>query len=144
MKRWTLIVPAGTLLLSATPALSVDLREAIQSALTTNPEIRQAVSNRAATAEELNQGRAQWYPKISVEGSAGYRSLRNPTRRNIGIAGDDLWPVEGDLIVNQRASPGTFRICRAQRRAELHRLSASAAARRDRRRQCDFSREAGG
>jgi adhesin transport system outer membrane protein len=99
-KHWTMIVP-GAVLLSATPAFGVELRDAVQSALTTNPEIRQAVSNRAATEEERIQGQGLWYPRISVEGSAGVRSLRNPTRRAIGIADETLWPIEGDLIVDQ-------------------------------------------
>src|SRR3954452_2874592 len=99
-KHWTMVVP-GALLLSATPAFGVELRDAVQSALTTNPEIRQAVSNRAATEEERVQGQGLYYPRISVEGSAGVRSLRNPTRRSIGIADKTLWPIEGDLIVDQ-------------------------------------------
>jgi adhesin transport system outer membrane protein len=99
-KSWMLTIP-GALLLSATPAWAVDLREAVQSALATNPEIRQAVSNRAATEEELEQGKGLYYPRISVEGSAGVRELRNPTRRRIGIADNTLWPIEGDLIADQ-------------------------------------------
>lgn len=99
-KSWILTVP-GALLLSGSPALAVDLREAVQSALATNPEIRQAVSNRAATEEELEQGKGLYYPRISVEGSAGVRQLENPTRRTLGIANHTLWPIEGDLIVDQ-------------------------------------------
>jgi adhesin transport system outer membrane protein len=53
-KHWTLIVP-GAVLLCATPALGVELRDAVQSALSTNPEIRQAVANRIATQEERVQ-----------------------------------------------------------------------------------------
>src|SRR5690349_14980817 len=102
-KHWTIMVP-GALLLCGTPALAVDLRDAIQSALNTNPEIRQAVSNRAATNEERIQGQGAYYPRISVEGSAGVRSLKNPTRRDLGIADHTLWPIEGDLIVDQLRS----------------------------------------
>src|SRR6478735_2477232 len=99
-KHWTLIVP-GAVLLCATPAFAVDLREAIQSALNTNPEIRQAVHNKIATREERKQAQGLWYPRVSVEGSAGVRNLRNPTRRDLGIAGDTLHPVEGFIIADQ-------------------------------------------
>lgn len=99
-KHWTLAL-SGALLLGGSPAFAVDLREAIQTALNTNPEIRQAVANRQATNEERIQGQGAYYPRISVEGSAGVRNLRNPTRRSLGIAGDTLWPIEGDLIVDQ-------------------------------------------
>lgn len=99
-KHWTLIVP-GAVLLCATPAFGVDLREAVQSAMQTNPEIRQAVHNKLATKEERKQAEGRWYPTISVEGSAGLRKLRNPTRRSLGIAGERLEPVEGFIIADQ-------------------------------------------
>jgi adhesin transport system outer membrane protein len=99
-KHWTMIVP-GAVLLCTSPAYAVELRDAVQSALSTNPEIRQAVANRVATQEERVQAQGLWYPRVSVEGSAGIRSLRNPTRRAIGIADSTLYPVEGDLIVDQ-------------------------------------------
>ena len=95
-----MIVP-GAVLLCATPALAIDLREAVQSALNSNPEIRQAVANTAATREERKQAQGAWYPRISVEGSAGLRRLRNPTRRALGIANQRLEPVEGQVIADQ-------------------------------------------
>jgi adhesin transport system outer membrane protein len=99
-KHWTMIVP-GAVLLCTSPAYAVELRDAVQAALSTNPEIRQAVANRVATQEERVQAEGLWYPRVSVEGSAGIRSLRNPTRRNIGIADETLYPIEGQLIVDQ-------------------------------------------
>src|SRR6476620_8938097 len=99
-KHWTMIVP-GAVLLCATPALGVELKDAVQSALQTNPEIRQAVHNKLATKEERKQAEGLWYPRVSVEGSAGVRNLRNPTRRDLGIAGDTLHPVEGFIIADQ-------------------------------------------
>ena len=99
-KHWTLLVP-GAVLLCATPALGVELKDAVQSALNTNPEIRQAVHNKLATKEERKQAEGAWYPRISVEGSAGLRKLRNPTRRALGIAGERLEPVEGFIIADQ-------------------------------------------
>jgi adhesin transport system outer membrane protein len=119
-----MVVP-GALLLSATPAFGVELRDAVQSALTTNPEIRQAVSNRAATEEERVQGQGLYYPRVSVEGSAGVRSLRNPTRRSIGIADQTLWPIEGDLIVDQLVYDSGGR--EAEIRRQAARTDAAAA-----------------
>ncbi|HET9427440.1 MAG TPA: TolC family protein, partial [Allosphingosinicella sp.] len=99
-KHWFLIVP-GALMAAATPAGAIELREAVQAALNTNPEIRQAVSNKQATREERRQAEGLWLPRISVEASAGVRSLRNPTRRSIGIADETLWPVEGSITADQ-------------------------------------------
>ena len=76
-KHWTMIVP-GAVLLCASPAFAVELRDAVQAALNTNPEIRQAVANRLATQEERVQGQGLWYPRVSVEGSAGVRSRALP------------------------------------------------------------------
>jgi len=123
-KHWTIIVP-GAVLLSASPALGVELRDAVQSALTTNPEIRQAVSNRLATQEERVQGQGLWYPRVSVEGSAGVRSLRNPTRRSLGIANDVLWPIEGILTVDQLVYDSGGR--EAEIRRQASRTDAAAA-----------------
>ncbi|MEO5972318.1 MAG: TolC family outer membrane protein [Sphingomicrobium sp.] len=99
-KHWTIIVP-GAVLLCASPAYAVELKDAVQAALSTNPEIRQAIANRQATKQERKQGQGQYLPRISVEGRAGIRSLRNPTRKSIGIADETLYPIEGDLIVDQ-------------------------------------------
>jgi adhesin transport system outer membrane protein len=123
-KHWTIIVPASVLL-CASPAFSVPLRDAIQSALNTNPEIRQAVANRAATQEERVQGQGAYYPRISVEGSAGVRDLRNPTRRSLGIASHTLYPVEGDLIVDQLLFDSGGR--EAEIRRQAARTDAAAA-----------------
>ena len=99
-KYWYLIAP-GALLAAATPAFAVELRDAVQAALNTNPEIRQAIHNKQATREEREQAEGLWLPRISVEASAGARYLSNPTRRSIGLDSDELWPVEGSITADQ-------------------------------------------
>src|SRR5687768_7404882 len=123
-KHWTTIVP-GAVLLCTTPAYAVELRDAVQAALSTNPEIRQAVANTEATREERVQAQGLWYPRVSVEGSAGVRNLRNPTRRNIGIADETLWPIEGELIVDQLLFDSGGR--EAEIRRQAARTDAAAA-----------------
>ena len=123
-KHWTIIVPAAVLL-SASPAQAVDLREAVQAALVNNPEIRQAVANTYATREERVQGQGLWYPRVSVEGRAGIRQLRNPTRRAIGIDDDTLYPIEGQLIVDQLLFDSGGR--EAEIRRQASRTDAAAA-----------------
>lgn len=95
-----MLVP-GAVLLCTTPAYGADLKDAIQAALQSNPEIRQAVANKEATRQERKQAQGAWYPRVSVEFSAGVRQLRNPTRRSLGIAGDTLHPVEGQVVADQ-------------------------------------------
>lgn len=98
--HWMISLPAA-LMLGAAPAHAVDLREAVQTALNSNPEIRQAVHNKEATFEELEQAKGQWRPRLDLRMSAGLRNLRNPTRRDIGLADELLKPVEGEIVVDQ-------------------------------------------
>lgn len=119
-----MIVP-GAVLLCTSPAYAVELRDAVQAALSTNPEIRQAVANRVATQEERVQAQGLWYPRISVKGSAGVRNLRNPTRRSIGIADQTLYPIEGELIVDQLLFDSGGR--EAEIRRQASRTDAAAA-----------------
>ena len=124
INHWTVIV-STSLLLSAVPANAIDLREAVQTALRTNPEIRQAVANTQATREERAQGQGLYYPRVSVEGSAGVRTLRNPTRRAIGIADETLTPLEGELVVDQLVYDSGAR--EAEIRRQAARTDAAAA-----------------
>ncbi|HVF38065.1 MAG TPA: TolC family protein [Sphingomicrobium sp.] len=123
-KHWTMIVP-GAVLLCATPAFAVELRDAVQAALNTNPEIRQAVANKQATREERKQAEGKWLPTVSVEGSGGVRKLRNPTRRTLGIADERLEPIEGYIIADQLLYNFGGRIAEIRRQAS--RTDAAAA-----------------
>lgn len=124
LKTWMVIVP-GVMLASAVPAHAVDLRSAVQSALQSNPEIRQAVHNREATMEELNQARGQWHPRIDLRASAGLRELRNPSRRRIGLGDELLKPVEGELVLDQLLVDAGGR--NAEIRRQASRTDAAAA-----------------
>jgi adhesin transport system outer membrane protein len=128
-KHWTIIVP-GAVLLSASPAFGVELKDAVTQALSTNPEIRQAVANRQATMEERVQAQGLWYPRVSVEGSVGVRQLRNPTRRSIGLGDQTLYPIEGDLIVDQLLYDSGSREARIRRDAARTDAAAARVAER--------------
>lgn len=99
-KHWTLMIP-GALLLCATPAAGIELRDAVQAALQTNPEIRQAIHNKEATLREREQAEGLWLPRISVEASAGIRDLDSPTRRAIEENNNTLYPLEASVTADQ-------------------------------------------
>ena len=99
-KHWTLMIP-GALLLCATPAVAIELRDAVQAALQTNPEIRQAVHNKEATRREREQAEGLWLPRVSVEAHAGIRDLDSPTRRAIEEDDDTLYPLEASVTADQ-------------------------------------------
>lgn len=103
-KQFKLMSISGTLVLStmlAGPAFAIDLREAVQAAIANNPEISQATANREAIDEERRQAQGLYGPRVSVEGSVGARRLENRTRRDLGIANDTLYPVEGQVTAEQ-------------------------------------------
>ena len=100
MKKYWLTIP-GALILATSPAVAIELKDAVQTALNTNPEIRQAIANKNATQYERKQAEGVWLPRISVEASAGVRQLKNPTRRSIGIADQTLYPLEASVTADQ-------------------------------------------
>ncbi len=124
-KHWTMIIP-GALLLCATPAVAIELRDAVQAALTTNPEIRQAIHNKEATQRERKQAQGLWYPRISVESSAGVRDLNSPSRRRLEPGErDTLWPVEASITADQLLTDMGGR--EAEIRRQASRTDAAAA-----------------
>jgi adhesin transport system outer membrane protein len=91
----------------------VELKTAVETAMQTHPEINQAVENKTAIEFERDQAKGMFYPQISVEGSAGVRRLENATRRSLGIANQELFPLEAGLRLQQIVYDG------GSRRSEL-------------------------
>lgn len=73
---------------------AISMRDAIETAIATNPEVIQAQMNTEAIQFEREQAQSLYFPTIDVEGSAGVRRLENTTRRSLGIADDWLNPLE--------------------------------------------------
>ena len=85
---------------AATPALAqsapLSMQEVIEVAVNSNPEIAQAQYNKEAIQFERKQAQGLYAPRVDLEGSAGVRHLDNPTRRALGIANDELYPVTAE------------------------------------------------
>lgn len=86
------------LFLLAQNASAMPLREAVQIAMESNPEIGQAIQNHDATGFELRQALGLYAPRVDLEASAGIQRLDNPSRRSLGIAGDTLYPAQVGLV----------------------------------------------
>jgi adhesin transport system outer membrane protein len=117
---WAAALPSAVLLTAASfsVAHALDLKEAIQVAVQTNPQISEATQDMQAIEFERKQAQGQYLPRVNLEASAGARELQNPTRRELGIATKGLYPAEVDLTVQQSVFDfGT-------RRAELERQAA--------------------
>lgn len=100
MRKYTLSIATAVLLASAsTAALAQDsgpvtLQEAVSVAMKSNPEIIQAQMNTEAIQAERKQAQGLYAPRVDLEASAGVRRLENTTRRNLGIADQELYPLE--------------------------------------------------
>ena len=101
MRKFKLLTAAGVALVLASPAVAqesaVTLQDAISVAMQSNPEVIQAQMNKEAIEFERKQAQGLYMPRIDLEGSAGVRRLENRTRRTLGIADDELYPLELSL-----------------------------------------------
>ncbi len=95
----------------------LELKTAVETAMQTNPEINQAVENKTAIEFEREQAQGLFLPQISVEGSVGIRRLENATRKSLGIANQELYPIEGGLRVRQLLYDGGARSNEVKRQA---------------------------
>ena len=120
----TTAIFAGTIALTTSLATAADLREAMQTAVSTNPDIGQAVENREAVEFELRQARGLYLPSIDLETSVGVNNLDSPSRRASGIDGDDLYPSEAGLTITQKLFDGGGR--RAQLDQQASRVDSAS------------------
>lgn len=105
MRKFSLAIATAVLLAGAghtaiaqtTDADVVTLQEAIDVAMRSNPEILQAQFNKEAIEFERKQAQGLYLPRADIEASAGIRRLENNTRRTLGIADDELYPLEAGI-----------------------------------------------
>lgn len=95
----------------------IELKNAVETAMQTHPEINQAAENRTAIEFEREQAQGLFLPRISVEGSVGIRRLENATRRSLGIANKELYPMEAGLRLEQVLFDGGSRSSEVKRQA---------------------------
>ena len=104
MRNFILPVAAAVLLAGVSPMAmaqeatdAVTMQEAIDVAVRTNPEILQAQYNKEGIEFERRQAQGLYAPRLDIEASAGVRRLENTTRRNLGIADNELYPIEAGV-----------------------------------------------
>jgi outer membrane protein, adhesin transport system len=112
-----LVASALTAIPGGLRAERLELKIAVETAMQTHPEINQAVENKAAIEFERMQAQGLFLPQISVEGSVGIRRLENATRKSLGIANQELYPLEGGLRVRQLLFDGGGRRSEVKRQA---------------------------
>ena len=102
---------------SALRSERIELKTAVETAMQTNPEINQAVENKTAIEFEREQAQGMFLPRVSVEGSVGIRRLENATRKSLGIASQELYPLEAGLRIEQILFDGGSRSSELKRQA---------------------------
>jgi adhesin transport system outer membrane protein len=112
------VVLAGASAPALAQSAPISMREAIEIAVNSNPEVAQAQYNKEAIQFERKQAQGLYAPRVDIEGAAGVRYLDNPTRRALGIDGDALYPVSAEARAEWTA------IDFGRRRGELLRQSA--------------------
>ena len=102
-KRWAVARPSAAALSVAAfgPAYAIDLRDAVEAAVASNPQINQAAQNKQAIEFERKQAQGLYLPRVDLELSGGVRKLENPTRRTLGLDDETLQPLEAGLTVQQ-------------------------------------------
>lgn len=120
MKHWSIrALTLGTALASimAVPSFGMSLRDAVNLALTSNPEIGAAVQNQEAVEFELRQALGLYAPRVDIEGSVGVQRLDTPSRRAAGIADDALVPAQVALVATFDLFDGGYRDAEVERQA---------------------------
>ena len=101
--KWTGFASAIAISLFASSAFAepVTMQNAMAVAIDSNPQINQAEMNKQAIEFELEQAKGLYLPRVTLEMSAGIRRLENATRRSLGIADDELYPLEMSMRAEQ-------------------------------------------
>ncbi len=102
-------------------SLSISLKDAVSTGVSTNPEYGVVAASRRATDEELEQGRALFLPSVDMRADAGYEHSDDPATRG-GVDGDDeenLFRKEVSLTLTQMLFDGwdsKYEVARQQAR----------------------------
>ncbi|MEM7169637.1 MAG: TolC family outer membrane protein [Pseudomonadota bacterium] len=103
--RLALLAGASVVIISGT-AGAMTLQEAAQLAVSTNPDIGVASSNREAVDQELRQARGLYLPQIDFEAGAGPEWLNDSSTRLNGGGTENLFRSETRITLQQRLFDG--------------------------------------
>lgn len=97
---------AFTSLAISMPLSAMTLQEAIDTTISTHPDVLAAGSERNAVAEEINQARAGYYPTLDLTIGTGWEDSDNSTTRGAGRGHDSLHRDEASLQLRQMLFDG--------------------------------------
>lgn len=117
LRPWLLGTIFGIGAFAASHADAMSLKQAVEVAVDSNPEIGQAIEDRLATGFELQQALGLYSPTVDLEASVGAELLSNPARRAAGTDGNALLPREIGVSLNYDLFDGGFRDSEKDRQA---------------------------
>ncbi len=88
-------------LVGSTSLSAMSMKDAVIQAVTSNPEIGEAVANREGIEFELEQGRGLYRPRVDLQGSIGGELRDNSTTRNNGDDDNVFLRREASVVVRQ-------------------------------------------
>jgi adhesin transport system outer membrane protein len=94
------------LLVFFSPANALDLREAVEHAINTNPEVLVESNQYLSRLEELGQAKSGYRPSIDLNAAAGYERTDNNTTRASGEDYRSLTRKEASLTLSQMLFDG--------------------------------------
>src|SRR5690348_8852087 len=115
-----LVLTAAAMVLATAAAGSagaIDLKDAVATAVATNPDIETAAQDKQAIEMERKQAQGLWLPRLDLEMQGGVESLDNPDRRILHLNGHVLYPTEADLVGQETLWDSGYRRSELQRQA---------------------------
>ena len=88
------------------PGSAMSMKEAVSRAVRSNPEIGQAIANRAAIQFELEQGHGLYRPRVDLEGGIGGEIRDNYTTRSNGNDDRLFLRRQASVVVRQTLFDG--------------------------------------
>ncbi len=117
--------------MSALPAYAQTLREAVEHAIRTNPDVLASASRRLATDEELNQARSGYLPRVDLNAGYGRENIDTPEARLLGLNGHALSRKTAGATLTQMLFDGfgvKSEVARQQSRVDSSAARVAAAS----------------
>lgn len=101
-------------------SLSISMKDAVATGVSTNPEYGVVAASRRATDEELNQGEALFLPSLDMRADTGLEYSDDPaTRSGPGDDTETMWRYDASLTLTQMLFDGwesKYEVARQQAR----------------------------
>ncbi len=118
-RRLMYTLGAGFIALASTGVHAITIEQAIQQALTTNPEIKSAESDLRAAGHDVRQARAGYYPSLDLRSRYGREHTNIKQLSASGDPSNDLWRREAGVTFSQLLWDGNATRSEVERRTAL-------------------------